>query len=895
MRVRFDGSGTIRLGSARYWLRGLSVLGLLSVLASGCGGGGGGSGGGSGSGAVTAAATPPPPISVFSLSGSVQAAGATAVDGDINDPNAPYTPNDTLASAESIPNPVSVGGYVNQAGEGPPGRSHSMGDLADFYLADLQADQTVTLAIADGAADLALFLYDGPSDPSPDQASGSGTLRSITASTPGTYLIEVRVLDGASTYLLSVGQDVTPVATAGVPAGNLSGAFIPGEVILRVKDRPGALVAQRPVPGADFMGLAVKAGGPGRAVLAHLPDDEETVRRAYEVLGIPPENVLQAQALAVMSSAQRRRWQTLRIIDALRRRPEVLYAEPNYTVQPLLAPNDNFYPRQWHFPLINLPQAWDTTTGDTGVFVAVVDSGIVSTHPDLQGQLMPGYDFVSNWEIAHDGDGIDSDPNDSDGHLAVNPFHGTHVAGIVSAATNNSDGVAGAAWTASIMPLRALGPEGGTMYDVLQAVQFAAGLPNDSGTVPAQRADIINLSVTTSTYSPAAQAVFTAVRNQGVFVVAAAGNTSTPATVYPAAYNHVVSVSAVDVTKQLAPYSTFGPTVDVAAPGGVRGQDLNGDGHDDGVYSTSAYDDNGTVLPDYGYLEGTSMAAPHVAGVIALMKSLDSGLTPDTFDTLLASGRITQDLGTPGRDDSFGHGLIDAFKAVTEAAGSQPLPPLLAVSPGSLNFGSAENQATLQVVNAGGGDLTVSGFGDDVSGSPDWLAVSPEAVDSDTQLGTYRVTVRRAGLGDGSYSGRVWFDWSGGRVEVQVIAQVDAVPEDNNAGFHYVRLLDAATGVPLTEVAVAASLGTYTYQFSDVPAGSYFVVAGSDFDNDGSICGIGEACGAYLTAAQPQQITLSDDRADLTFVTAFGTPLGTASTFGGLSRQGMAPHSQHIR
>jgi serine protease len=234
-------------------------------------------------------------------------------------------------------------------------------------------------------------------------------------------------------------------------------------------------------------------------------------------------------------------------------------------------------------------------------------------------------------------------------------------------------------------------------------VRYAAGLANDSGTVPERPAQIINLSLGGAPFSQATQALFDEVRAAGVLVVAAAGNQASAAPVYPAAYNGVISVSAVDAQRRLAPYSSTGPGIDVAAPGGNNSVDLNGDGYPDGVLSTGGTVGNNGINFAYTFANGTSMASPHVAGVLALMKSVNAQLTPADIDAMLAAGELSDDLGAPGRDDQFGHGMINAQRSVLaalQAGGTTPADnPRLVASASALNFGRDTTSLTLILRN----------------------------------------------------------------------------------------------------------------------------------------------------------------------------------------------------
>jgi len=849
--------------SLRYLcLLSIIFLGLMSIVGTGGNGGGGGDGG----------------VPTYTIRGSISVSANTSVDSDVNDIYAPYAPNDSFDTAQVISTPVTLGGYVNEPLTGDFGRSYLGGDESDFFTVALSADQTINLYIADLAdADLDLYLYpyDNPDLNNPLDASvGTDISESLTVSSAGDYIVEVYCYSGASNYTLTVGKSAPADAAKAL---RLSSEFVPDEVIVRFKSNvvPAGAMASGPARALS-VGMRLKAGAVDREMLLTVHDEDQKAE-AFRMLGMKQRG--NGHSFQQYDSSAQRKLDTLQIIKALRSRADVLYAEPNYIRTASAKPNDEHYSLQWHYPLINLPQAWDISTGSSDVIVAVVDTGVLMDHPDLAGQLAnDGYDFVSNAQISADGDGIDGDPDDpGDNTQGGSSFHGTHVAGTIAAATNNTMGVAGIAWSVKIMPLRALGIGGsGTSYDIHQAIRYAAGLSNDSGTVPAAKADIINLSLGGSGSSQAEQAIYTDVRNAGVIVIAAAGNESTSQLSYPASYEGVVSVSAVDMNAALAPYSNYGTKIDVAAPGGDIRQDFNGDGYSDGVLSTCGNDSSGRILNVYKLYQGTSMASPHMAGVAALMKSVYLDLTPQDVDTLLSGGTITTDLGNAGRDDRYGYGLIDAYQAVLAAQDMKQtgtLPTALVVTPPSLHFGSIESSNVLTAQKQGDGTIIVDLPSDNAA----WLTVSPESVDANG-LGTYTAQADRTGLDDGSYTAAITFTSSENTIDVPVSMKVETVEPAGDAGFHYVMLLDPDTFGNKAQAEVEAENGIYTYSLSGVSKGSYLLYAGTDFDNDSMVGDAGEALGAYFSLDLPSTISVNGDLSGLDFTTSFNMNLPTAAS-----------------
>jgi serine protease len=328
--------------------------------------------------------------------------------------------------------------------------------------------------------------------------------------------------------------------------------------------------------------------------------------------------------------------------------PEVEYAEPNYIEHAFMVPNDPAYPYQWHldnddYGGINIESAWDISTG-TGVVVAVLDSGVAYEDygiycqaPDLAGTtFVQGYDFVNN----------DAHPNDDEGH-------GTHVAGTIAQTTNNNYGIAGVAFGCSIMPIKTLNATGfGTHADFSNGVHYAV----DHG------ADIISYSGGGSHSNTKEEAVEYAYTN-GVTFVAAAGNEYEEGNPpqYPAAYDdYVIAVGATRYDETRSYYSNTGSYLDLTAPGGDTSVDQNSDGYDDGVLQQTF---SGGDTCDFGFwfCQGTSMATPHVSGVAALV--IANGVTgPDNVRNRLQS--TAEDKGTPGWDEEYGWGLVDAAAAL---------------------------------------------------------------------------------------------------------------------------------------------------------------------------------------------------------------------------------------
>jgi thermitase len=331
----------------------------------------------------------------------------------------------------------------------------------------------------------------------------------------------------------------------------------------------------------------------------------------------------------------------------LRRSPAVEFAEPNYLVHAaVITPSDPGWANQYGPVRIQAPQAWEITTGSISVTIAVIDSGVDFSHPDLASKIWTNPGETSGGKktngIDDDGDGYvddwrgwdfvngDNNPQDDYGH-------GTHVSGIAAAASDNGIGIAGIAWGAQIMPLKVLDNTGnGADSDVATALIFAAN----------HGAQIINLSLGGDAPAAVMEAAVNYAYGHGATIVAAAGNTGTQGVLYPAAYLNAIAVAATNPDNSRAWFSSYGPQVDLAAPGV-------------GIYSTYWTATSGST---YFSLSGTSMATPHVAGVAALLASLPQFNTPDKIRAALEGTAL--DLGPVCRDPYYGFGLVQAFDAL---------------------------------------------------------------------------------------------------------------------------------------------------------------------------------------------------------------------------------------
>jgi len=408
------------------------------------------------------------------------------------------------------------------------------------------------------------------------------------------------------------------------------------------------------------------------------------------------------------------------VMQILQNHPEVESVQIDAMMQPTATPNDSLYANQWHYfeqtGGLNLESAWDTATGN-GVVVAVLDTGYLP-HADLVDNLLPGVDMISTADVGNDGDGRDADASDPGDWTTFfecgfgwpgydSSWHGTHVAGTVAATTNNSTGVAGVAYNAKIVPVRVLGTCGGYTSDIADGIIWAAGGTVGNMPVNPNPAQVINLSLGGSGgCDSVTQNAINEARALGATVVVAAGNSNADASNYsPASCNGVISVAATDRNGARAPYSNYGNVVDVAAPGGA--QTFAGDPL--GVLSTL---NSGATTPAndiYEYYQGTSMAAPHVAGAAALLYEADPSITPDAVEAALVDSARS----FPASCSQCGSGIVDATAALAslDGGGTDPGPGGYEQTITDISGARRTNQFFVGTLPAGMSTLTVTTTG----------------------------------------------------------------------------------------------------------------------------------------------------------------------------------------
>jgi serine protease len=779
--------------------------------------------------------------------------------------------------AEAEPNDTALdGAYLGTFGNGDAVTftGNGTGGTSDFLLLALPEAATLDVSLDfDGGEDYDLFFSDATADISNPVALSS--LTSVNVPETGQVMVnamtlvavEVRPIGGAvSNYTLQIDGDAFRLAggngtTGGAPAA-LSRARRGTRLAMAHRSFPGDLIVQlSPDAGAGADPLATEGLRSGVTSSASRVDD---VVRSFggQVMETIPDGPSKVHFdLPVGLSEDEAARYTFALAASLSGMPGVMIAEPDFVMTAFAVqttPNDPFYNLQWHYEQIQLPAAWDLTTGDSNIRVAVLDTGSAPSS-DLLPREVAGFDMIDDPAIAGDGNGRDSDPTDVGDSTGVQPssFHGAHVAGTIGAATNNGQGVAAVTWATDIVHVRVLGIGGGSTFDIQNAVLYAAGLGNASGsTTPL--CQVQNLSLGGGGFSQSFQNAINNATSAGSLIVAAAGNENSSTPSYPAAYDNVISVAAVDFEQRRAPYSNFHPTVDIAAPGGDVSADRNGDGYADGVLSTKPDDSvSPTNFDSFSFYQGTSMAAPHVAGVAALLLAIDDSFTPAQLTAILTS--TATDLGDAGQDNIFGHGLVNAFAAVQSAMGGGGGIPALSLDETQVLFSSATGTRRVGIANIGDGLLSVTNVTSSTNSGGNWLSASRVVSQaSTTDTSAIDITINAGSLANGIYSGNVSVVSNGGTEAFTVTLSLGGAGTAESLEV-FVLAVDADTFESVAQDVVLTS-GSLAYGLRNVPAGSYVIVAGTDVDGDDFICDEGEPlCGLYPALGLAVQVDIAED------------------------------------
>ena len=800
------------------------------------------------------------------VSGSIVFETNYVLDGTTNDPLNPAEDNNEQSEAQVIPVPGNVAGWGDEND-----------DPNDWY--EIELDASISIAavyIPEGQntvfpdADFDLYLIDSAGEVV-EASPGNLFIEWFYIYETGTYYLHVNAVEGGGNYILTVrpwnsgSAEASPLMEH---RWSLSGDFVPNQLIMelepQLQEQETSAYSVVNEMAADGM-FTLKAGSPQRELLVSVPHSLDGSLANEVMIGGEFRNFKTAELAA--------KARTLLAAKRILSHDAVRNVELNHRVYPLLEPDDERYEDQWHYQNVNLPEAWDTTTGSDDVVVAVVDTGYLD-HPDLIDRLLrredgsvEGYDMIINGD--YDGDpGIDPNPFDS-----VYNDHGTHVAGTIGAETDNSTGVAGVTWKTKIMPVRVVA-FGGTLYEMIQGMRYAGGLENDSGQVPEKHAQVINLSLGFGvspcrpvTQSQVYEEVAEELLQNGVLLVWSAGNSDCNHVDQIKQYEDSVVVVATALDNDRAFYSSWGENAMVAAPGGATGEDLDEDGNPDGVLSTAFNDDR---EPDYFYYQGTSMAAPHAVGIIALMLAVNPDLTIHDVLRLIRgihpdreAGPVTMDIGKSGRDDVFGHGLFDAQKAVEVseriAGGTGPIEePRLGLYSRAAIIPLSRDFAEIDYYNRGRGGEALEITG--VTTRVDWLTGSV------SESGIPTVSADRTGHDPGQSATVVAVHSNGGTKSLVVNLLVSDPSETGDVGWLHINLeevLSDGSAGAVYQTSLDTTEGEVSFSFPDIPVGTYTLIAGTDRDGDGRFCDPGELCAIYPDQRHPGKLRVDGDVPDV--------------------------------
>lgn len=808
---------------------------------------------------------------LFSVAGKVTVQRDSDVDLDLN---ASISLNDE-DNPQFISNPTTIGGYLSgYAGAYSLSERVFSSDLQDYYSVPLVEGQEIELSLFQADAsletiDLELRLIDENDLEQANIVIDEFSANTLTVPSDGLYTLAMSVSEQTSPilYTLSLSQALSKQSLSDIDMQALSYEFVPEEVLLKLKPNASMQSLNKLIFNSSSS-LLTPSGVQTKFLpeALTLKDNLSVIGNLYQINSFLDQTVQSPSVKQSFPTAYiepeakeshdllEKKKQTLALIKKMNASGLVEFAEPNYIYHSTATTNDPRLSDQWNLSMLSAQAAWEVSSGQ-GVVVAVLDTGIDENHEDLSNNISSeSYDFISDSKSSGDGDGFDANPNDEG-----TSFHGSHVSGII-AAESNTKGIAGLAYDSKIMALRVLGVQDtGTSSDIAQAILYAAGLTDVSGNPSnqMQRADIINMSFGSEARSETIKAAIDLAFNKGLILIAAAGNMATDRAFYPAAFENVIGVGAVSDDKTRASFSNYGVNVDLVAPGGTGSGSASFDGFQDAILST-------VEANNYAEYSGTSMSAPHVSAVAALIKNLKPDLNGYSFKAAIEEGALTQNLSAETQDinNFYGKGLIDAAKSVVWAEGSNTIPGILNVYPSNFGFIGANTKADLTLSNPGNGAVNVLS----IQEQENWLQVTAkDDVSNTSSLGTYLVEINSAltFLDQGIITINYQVDNEPVQQTTINVFVSRSTQSDPNVGNVFVALYkeeDILNNVYEIAYGLDGDLvdGAYEYSISNVAQGRYLLTASTDHDGDNIPFDEGEAIGTFPLLSRPAFIEVSD-------------------------------------
>ena len=728
------------------------LLIITSVLITSCGGGNSTQS----DDPNTPVPTPQPAEERYNIRGQVTLNQDIVIDSDLPNKAFSYLDNNTISNAQPVFFPGRIigysGRYITNDGE-------VIDDHIDVFVINLESTGlNLTLFQQDASADIDLFIYKSSNLEDPiTSGTNLAQFEQITFTGDGIYYLVIQAdpsISG-SKYSLALTESQEANYTSSYPENN-------GEFIFKKKD--GVLPNLVSNSERTLTKLFDIDAFTGRVQKSTLRLKEFKESYGVDFLKDDISNEFK------ISSKTKKEIQQHKILQKLKEELSDFSIELNHIYRKdatQFTPDPFYNEYQWNLRQIKTKEALDLIGQETkDIVVAVLDSGAPS-QDSLAWQnssfVEGGYDFVADEDASFDGDGIDDDPTDPDfqpiqDNGDVIGSHGAHVATTISA-KNDGNEINGLA--VKTLPLRVCGSDrsesggGCSSYDQLQAFYYIQGKENDSGelydSTQYGRVEVINMSLGGGGNNAIICEEIENLKNSGIFVVASAGNEGNSAIRFPASCEYSISVSSTKFDERKSSFSSYNNFVNLAAPGGQLSEDLDNNGRGDGImaYTFRNSSQGGNDYKGLQQYQGTSMAAPHVSGYLALIKTIDPDITFEELDLLIKSKNLTKDVGYPGKDEFYGYGLIDMAVGIENLINGIPPEQLTfsEISPEKLFLGYALNEKVFSL----SGNAEVESWNlEDPTNS---LSLEQTSSVDINGYGEWKVKLDRTNLADGNYMG----------------------------------------------------------------------------------------------------------------------------------------------